>query len=329
MTIELVFSLMFIAFFLTLFIIDIYVTGRRKDKIEVKTALCWSAVWISTALIFSVMIYCYFPDGHEKALEFIASYIIEYSLSVDNLFVFIMIFSIMGIKDKHQPRILKWGIIGAIILRIIFITGGITIIQHFKFMIYVFGLILIYTSYKMLTSTNEQIDPDKNICMRIASQLFKIKRDADTDHFFVREHNGTHATLAFVTLVLIESTDVIFAVDSVPAVLAITNDPFIAITSNLFAILGLRSLFFALTGILELFRFLKYGISVILFFVGVKMLISGYIHIPVQISLGLIILCLVVSIVASILIKTHKVVPLLREDGCSNSEGNCIENRLL
>jgi tellurite resistance protein TerC len=306
MKIESIFILIFIVFFLTVFTIDLFVTGRRKDKIEVKTALCWTAVWISTALIFSVMIYFYFPNGHEKALEFLASYLIEYSLSVDNLFVFIMIFAIMGVKDKHQPRILKWGIIGAIVLRIIFITGGITVIQHFKFMIYIFGLILIYTAYKMLTSTNEQIDPDKNICVRIASKIFKIKCDADTDHFFVREHNHTYATLALVTLVLIESTDVIFAVDSVPAVLAITHDPFIAITSNLFAILGLRSLFFALAGILYMFRFLKYGISVILLFVGVKMLISGYIHISVQISLGLIILCLIVSILASILIKAEE-----------------------
>jgi hypothetical protein len=209
MKIESIFILIFIVFFLTVFTIDLFVTGRRKDKIEVKTALCWTAVWISTALIFSVMIYFYFPNGHEKALEFLASYLIEYSLSVDNLFVFIMIFAIMGVKDKHQPRILKWGIIGAIVLRIIFITGGITVIQHFKFMIYIFGLILIYTAYKMLTSTNEQIDPDKNICVRIASKIFKIKCDADTDHFFVREHNHTYATLALVTLVLIESTDVI------------------------------------------------------------------------------------------------------------------------
>jgi tellurite resistance protein TerC len=306
MTIELIFILIFIVFFLTVFVIDLFLTGHRKDKIEVNTALRWTAVWISTAMIFAVMIYFYFPHGHEKAMEFLASYLIEYSLSVDNLFVFIMIFTIMGIKDKHQPRILKWGIIGAIVLRIIFITGGITIIQHFKFMIYIFGLILIYTSYKMLTSTNDQIDPDKNICVRIASKIFKIKCDADTDHFFVRESHHTYATIAFVTLILIESTDVIFAVDSVPAVLAITHDPFIAITSNLFAILGLRSLFFALAGILDLFRFLKYGISVILFFVGVKMLISAYIHIPVEISLGLIILCLIVSIAASILIKTKE-----------------------
>lgn len=306
MTIELIFILIFIAFFLTVFTIDLFLTGRRKDKIEVKTALRWTAVWISTAMIFAVLIYFYFPHGHEKAMEFLASYLIEYSLSVDNLFVFIMIFTIMGIKDKHQPRILKWGIIGAIVLRIIFITGGITIIQHFKFMIYIFGLILVYTSYKMLTSTNEQIDPDKNICVRIASKIFKIKCDADTDHFFVREHKTTYTTLALVTLILIESTDVIFAVDSVPAVLAITHDPFIAITSNLFAILGLRSLFFALAGILDLFRFLKYGISIILFFVGVKMLISAYIHIPVEISLGMIMLCLVISVVASILIKTKE-----------------------
>ena len=306
MTTEMFFSVIFCIFFLTVFIIDLFYTGRRKDKIEVKTALQWTGVWISTAMIFGVMIYFYFPHGHEKALEFFASYLIEYSLSVDNLFVFIMIFTVMGIKDKHQPRILKWGIIGAIVLRIVFITGGITLIQHFKFMIYVFGLILIYTAYKMLTSTDEKIEPEKNVCVIIAKKICPIDACAETDHFFIRDNKNIYGTCALITLVLVESTDVIFAVDSIPAVLAITHDPFIAITSNLFAILGLRSLFFALAGILNLFRFLKYGISVILCFVGLKMLISGVMHIPVQASLGVIIVCLAISIIASVLIKPEE-----------------------
>jgi len=296
------FSIVFILIFLT----DMFFTGKRKDKIEVRTALMWSAVWISTALIFGAVIYFYFPMGSEKAFEFIASYLVEYSLSVDNLFVFIMIFGVMGIKEKHQPRILKWGIIGAVVLRILFILAGVELIQKFQFMIYVFGLILVVTAYKMLLSKNEQIEPEKNIVVKLASKIFKIKADEDGDHFFVRHGHTTYATVAFIALILIESTDVIFAVDSIPAVLAITRDPFIAITSNLFAILGLRSLFFALAGILNIFRYLKFGISFILFFVGVKMLISHYVHIPVGISLGIIILCIAISIIASIIIKVPK-----------------------
>jgi len=292
--------------FIVIFLIDMFFTGKRKDRIEVKTALMWSAVWISTALIFGAVIYFYFPMGSEKAFEFIASYLVEYSLSVDNLFVFIMIFGVMGIKEKHQPRILKWGIIGAVVLRILFILAGVELIQKFQFMIYVFGLILVFTAYKMLLSKNEQIEPEKNIVVKLASKIFKIKADEEGDHFFVRHGHTTYATVAFIALILIESTDVIFAVDSIPAVLAITRDPFIAITSNLFAILGLRSLFFALAGILNIFRYLKFGISFILFFVGVKMLISHYVHIPVGISLGIIILCIAISILASIIIKIPK-----------------------
>lgn len=306
MNTSLFFWIGFSVVFILIFLIDMFFTGKRKDKIEVKTALMWSAVWISTALIFGAVIYFYFPMGSEKAFEFIASYLVEYSLSVDNLFVFIMIFGVMGIKEKHQPRILKWGIIGAVVLRILFILAGVELIQKFQFMIYVFGLILVFTAYKMLLSKNEQIKPEKNIVVKLASKIFKIKTDEEGDHFFIRHGHTTYATVAFISLILIESTDVIFAVDSIPAVLAITRDPFIAITSNLFAILGLRSLFFALAGILNIFRYLKFGISFILFFVGVKMLISHYVHIPVGISLGIIILCIAISIYASIIIKVPK-----------------------
>jgi tellurite resistance protein TerC len=304
MEIHILFWFGFAILFLIIFSIDLFFTGHRKGEIKLKAALSWTVVWISAALLFSVFIYYYFPDGHEKTFEYIAGYLVEYSLSVDNLFVFIMIFSVMGIKKRHQPRILKWGIVGAVVLRILFIIAGVSLIQKFQFMIYIFGVILIYTAYKMLTSRDEKIEPEKNIFVKLASKLFKIKTDVETDHFFVKQNNKIYATLAFITLILIESTDVLFAIDSIPAILAITRDPFIAITSNLFAILGLRSLFFALAGILDLFRFLKYGISVILFFVGIKMLISHYVYIPVQLSLGVIILCLAVSVLASVFIKT-------------------------
>jgi tellurite resistance protein TerC len=280
-----------------------FITDHRKGAVGVKTALIWTSVWISTAFIFSIFIYFFFPEGSTKSFEFITGYIIEYSLSVDNLFVFIMIFSTMGIADRHQPRILKWGIIGAVVLRILFIVAGVELISRFNFMIYVFGAVLVYTAYKMMTSSDEKIEPEKNMFVKVAKKIFPVDTETGTDHFFIKKHHKLYATVAFITLVLVESTDVIFAIDSIPAVLAITHDPFIAITSNLFAILGLRSLFFALAGILNLFRYLKYGISFILFFVGVKMLISGFYHIPVQVSLLVIIATLAISVFASVVIK--------------------------
>ncbi len=283
-----------------------YVTDHRKGKIKVRTALTWTAVWITTALLFSSAIYLYYPEGKTRAFEFITGYLIEYSLSVDNLFVFILIFTMMGIKEKNQPRILKWGIIGAVVLRILFIVAGVELIKAFHFMIYLLGAVLVFTAIKMFASKEEEIHPDHNLFVKIAKKLFKIKTDVGSDHFFIKENGQLYATVAFITVVLLESTDLVFAVDSIPAVLAITQDSFIAITSNLFAILGLRSLFFALAGILNLFRYLKFGISFILLFIGVKMLISGWIVISVQTSLIVILATLVTSILASVIIKEEE-----------------------
>jgi tellurite resistance protein TerC len=246
------------------------------------------------------------PGGDQKGFEFITGYLIEYSLSVDNLFVFILIFTMMGIKEQNQPRILKWGIIGAVVLRVAFIVAGVELIKAFSFMIYLLGGVLVFTAIKMFASKEEEIHPDHNIFVKLAKKMFKIKTDVENDHFFVRYNGELFATVAFITVVLLESTDVVFAIDSIPAVLAITQDPFIAITSNLFAILGLRSLFFALAGILNLFRYLKFGISFILLFIGVKMLISGWVHIPVQASLLVIMGTLLVSILASVIIKEEE-----------------------
>jgi tellurite resistance protein TerC len=303
---ETVLWIVFVMLFIAVFFIDMYVTDHRKGKIKVKTALMWTAVWISCALMFSASIYFYLPGGDQKAFEFITSYLIEYSLSVDNLFVFILIFSMMGIKEQHQPRILKWGIIGAIVLRIVFIIAGVQLIKAFSFMIYLLGAVLVLTAIKMFTSKEEEIHPDHNIFVKLAKKLFKVKADVEGDHFFIKHDGEIFATVAFITLVLVESTDVVFAIDSIPAVLAITQDSFIAITSNLFAILGLRSLFFALSGILNLFRYLKFGISFILLFIGVKMLISGWVHISVQTSLLVIMGTLIISILASVIIKEEE-----------------------
>lgn len=303
---ETILWIVFIILFIVVFLIDMYVTDHRKGKIKVKTALIWSSVWISIALVFGAAIYFYLPGGNQKAFEFITGYLVEYSLSVDNLFVFILIFSMMGIKEQHQPRILKWGIIGAVVLRIVFIIAGVKLIKAFSFMIYLLGAVLVFTAIKMFMSKEEEIHPDHNIFVKLAKKMFKIKTDVESDHFFVKHNGQLYATVAFITVVLLESTDVVFAIDSIPAVLAITQDPFIAITSNLFAILGLRSLFFALAGILNLFRYLKFGISFILLFIGVKMIISAWIHIPVQTSLLVIMGTLLVSILASVIIKEEE-----------------------
>ncbi|MBI1930969.1 MAG: TerC/Alx family metal homeostasis membrane protein [Ignavibacteriales bacterium] len=306
MEIHFLFWLIFAALFIVVFIFDLVYTSHHKGKINIKAALMWSVIWIAAGFAFAILIYFYFPDGHTKSFEYIASYLIEKSLSVDNLFVFLMIFGTMGIPDKHQPRILKWGIIGAVVLRIIFILAGVQLLKTFSFMIYIFGAVLVYTAVKMFTAKDQKIHPNDNVFVKITKKFFPVKTDVETDHFFVKIGKKRYATVAFITLILIESTDLIFAIDSIPAVLAITHDSFIAITSNLFAILGLRSLFFALAGILNLFQYLKYGISFILLFIGIKMLISGFYHIPVQISLIVILAALSISVFASVVLKGNK-----------------------
>ncbi len=306
MEIKLIFWIAFAILFITIITIDMLAAGKRTGVMKLKTAVFWTIMWVSVALCFAASIYFYYPDGHVKGLEFITGYIIEYSLSVDNLFVFIMIFSIMGILEKNQPRILKWGIMGAIVLRILFILVGVGLLHAFSFMTYIFGAVLVYTAVKMFTSKDEQIHHDKNPLVKWTKRFLNIDTSATTDHFFIRKDGINYATMAFITLILVESTDVVFAIDSIPAVLAITHDPFIAITSNLFAILGLRALYFTLAGVLGLFRFLKYGISFILFFIGVKMLIAGVVHISVNISLIVIAVAISVSILMSLFIKEKK-----------------------
>jgi tellurite resistance protein TerC len=286
-----------------MFYIDLYVTDHRRGKISIKSSLIWSAIWIATALLFNLFLYFFLEDGKQKALEFLAGYLIEKSLSVDNLFVFLMIFSVMGVKDINQPHVLKWGIISAIVMRIIFILAGVWLIEIFHPIIYLFGLLLFYAAYKMAFASNEQIDYQKNPIVKYISHKFKILRNYDGDRFFVIRNNKILLTPLFLTFILVESSDVVFAIDSIPAVIAITRDPFIVITSNIFAILGLRALYFALAGIVDLFKYLKYGVAIILSYVGVKMLISDFYHIPTFASLGFIILCLIISIMLSLFIK--------------------------
>ncbi len=266
----------------------------------------WSGVWICTALLFNTFLYFFLKNGHQKALEFLTGYLIEYSLSVDNLFVFILIFSVMNISDKNQPHVLKWGILSAVVFRIAFILAGVGLINLFHPVIYLFGLILLFAAYKMAFGGEGKINYEKNPFIKIIRKYFNVLPDYKGRKFFVKKDGKIFVTSLFLTLLLIESSDIVFAVDSIPAVIAITRDPFIIITSNIFAVLGLRSLYFALAGIVDMFHYLKYGVAFILFFVGVKMLVSEYFHIPTQISLGIIIFSLVFSVVMSLL---HKKTP--------------------
>lgn len=290
---------------LVMLFIDLYVTDHRRGKITLKASLIWSGVWILTALLFNLFLYFYLEDGHQKALEFITGYIIEKSLSVDNLFVFLMIFSVMGVKPENQPHILKWGILGAIVFRIIFIFAGVALINIFHPIIYFFGLILLFAAYKMAFGGEQKIDVEHNWMIRIAKKYFKLNTIYEGKRFFIKIDKKIYITTTFLTLLLIESSDIVFAVDSIPAIIAITKDAFIIISSNIFAILGLRALYFALAGLVDLFAYLKYGVAIILFYVGIKMLISEFFKIPTEVSLLIIISVLTISIILS-LIKRRK-----------------------
>ncbi|MGE5400778.1 MAG: TerC/Alx family metal homeostasis membrane protein [Ignavibacteriales bacterium] len=286
-----------------MFYVDLYATEHRKGVVGIKASLVWSGIWIGAALLFNLAIYFFLVDGHQKAVEFLAGYIIEKSLSVDNLFVFLMIFKVMGVEDRNQPHVLKWGIFSAIVMRIVFILAGVALINLFHPVIYVFGIILFYAAYKMAFGKEEAIDFQKNPVIRYVSGKFNLVSQYEGKKFFLKKGGKIFLTPLFLTFLLIESADVIFAVDSIPAVIAITQDPFIIITSNIFAILGLRALYFALAGIIDLFMYLKYGVAVILAYVGLKMVLSDFYHIPTEYSLAFIILCLVAAVVLSLLHK--------------------------
>ena len=299
------FWFIFSAVIAVMLFIDLYVTDHRRGKITLKASLIWSGVWIFTALLFNLFLYFYLESGHQKAIEFLTGYIIEKSLSVDNLFVFLMIFSVMDIKPENQPHILKWGILSAIVFRIIFIFAGVALINLFHPIIYVFAIILLLAAYKMAFGGEQKIDVENNWLIKISRKYFKLNTAYEGKKFFIKVDKKVYITTTFLTLLLIESSDIVFAVDSIPAIIAITNDTFIIISSNIFAILGLRALYFALAGLVDLFVYLKYGVAIILFYVGIKMLISEFYKIPTEISLVVILIFLCGSIVLS-LIKRNR-----------------------
>jgi len=280
--------------------------NRTAHTISFRQALVWSIVWISLAMIFNIGIYHFL--GKIKALEFFTGYVIEKSLSVDNLFVFIMIFSYFKVRGEHQARILKWGIIGALVLRALFIFVGIELLSAFHWMFYLFGALLLFTAWKMAFGNDaEEIHPENNLLVRLARKMFPITKRVHGDWFFTRRRGKLLASPLFLALVMVESSDVLFAIDSIPAIFAVTLDPFIVFTSNIFAIMGLRALYFLLASVMGMFVYLKLGISSILAFVGGKMIATELgVHIPIQVSLLVIFSCLTLSIGASLIFNRKR-----------------------
>jgi tellurite resistance protein TerC len=296
-----IFWIGFNVFVIVMLSLDLGVFHRKVHKIPVKEAVIWTGVWVTLALIFNILIYL--DMGRIKALEFLTGYVIEYSLSVDNIFVFILIFSFFKVNEKYQHKVLFWGIIGALIMRGVFIFAGVALINKFYWIIYIFGVFLVITGIKMLFSNEAVSEPGRNPVVRFFRRFLPVTETTHEDKFFIRQNYKSYATPLFLVLLIVESSDLLFAVDSIPAVLAISHDRFIVYTSNIFAILGLRSLYFAVSGIMEYFRYLKIGLAFVLTFVGVKMCISNYYEIPILISLLIIISILLISIVASVVIK--------------------------
>ncbi len=289
----------FNVFVLGMLALDLGVFHKKSEEITVRNALIWTGIWVALAMMFNLFVYLYI--GKEEGIAFLTGYVIEKSLSVDNIFVIIMIFSYFHVPPSYQHKVLFWGIIGALIMRVIFIFAGIELIHRFHWLIYIFGGFLVFTGLRMILASEEKIEPERNPVVRLVRRIFRVTESYQSDNFFVRLNGKLWATPWFVVVVLIETTDLIFAVDSIPAILAITDDPFIVYTSNVFAILGLRSLYFALSGIEKYFHYLKYGLAAILMFVGTKMCLTDFYKIPIEASLIVIVSVLIVSIGASML----------------------------
>ena len=279
--------------------LDLGVFNREPHEVSVKEALGWSAVWVAVSLLFNLGVWYW--NGPEVALQFLTGYLIEKALSVDNIFVFVLLFSYFKVKAIYQHKVLFWGIIGAFIMRAVLIATGSALIRHFDWIFYVFGAFLVITGIKMAFSKEEHVDPEKNIMVRLARRFIPVTPEYREGKFFVIEHGKRYATPLFIVILAVEATDLVFALDSIPAIFAITPDPFIVYTSNVFAILGLRALYFALAGVITMFHYLKFGLSMILVFVGVKMILAHHFKIPIGIALGVVAAILVLSVIASLL----------------------------
>ena len=303
----------FFVIFIGVLVLDLSVLHRESKEMSVRQALGWTVVWILVALSFSGLVYGVYehhwfdwrvtpdaPRGAEAAIQYITGYLLEWSLSVDNIFVIAVIFTYMKIPSQFQYRVLYWGIVGAILLRGAMIAAGAALIHAFDWMFYVFGAILLLSAARMLKSEDEEFDPGKSVLVRIARRVYPVTDQLDGEKFFTVVDGARAATPLFVTLLLVDFADVVFAVDSIPAIFAVTQEPFIVFTSNAFAILGLRSLYFAIAGLMMMFKYIKFSLIFILAFVGVKMMLHHHVDIPHGISLGVIVGFLVIGIVASL-----------------------------
>jgi len=293
------FWIVFNAAILVLLFLDLTVINRKHQPVPFKKALLMSAFWIGLAMAFAVFVHQWF--GATKALEFLTGYVLEEALSVDNLFVFILLFAYFKVPPEEEKTVLFWGIIGALIMRGIFIVVGVALVQRFHWILYLFGIFLIYTGFQLMREEDEEQDPSRNIVLKFCRRFLPLTDSYEGRHFFVRRGGRTFATPLFVVLLVVETTDILFATDSIPAILAITRDPFIVYTSNVFAILGLRSMYFALAGMMKLFHYLNYGLSVVLIFIGAKMLLPERYHVPTWVALVVVAGVLALSVLASVL----------------------------
>ena len=295
-------------FVLSMLALDLGVFHRHAHKVSVKEAIIWSVVWIALAMVFNLGLYLFWDrispastySNSEAALAFFTGYLIEKSLSVDNIFVFVLIFTFFAVPAAYQHRVLFWGIIGALIIRGTLIAVGAVLLKEFHWIIYMFGAFLIFTGIRMAVHRHEEMHPEHNPVVKLLRKIMPVTENYEDDHFFIRRAGKIMATPLFLVLLIVESTDLVFAVDSIPAIFAVTNDPFIVYTSNVFAILGLRSLYFLLAGVVDKFYYLKLGLSVVLVFVGIKMVMVDIYKIPVALSLGVIASILTIAVLASL-----------------------------
>ena len=279
--------------------IDLGIFNRKAHEIGFREALIWSIVWTVVALLFNGAVFLF--AGPERGLEFFTGYVIERALSFDNLFVFVLIFSYFGVPRRYHHRALFWGVVGALVTRAIFIAAGVALIVRFEWILYLFGAILVYSGWKMLREKDVEVHPDRNLIIRAARTLFPVTAEFGAGRFFLRKEHRLFLTPLFLVLITIETTDIVFAVDSIPAVFGVTHDPFIAFTSNIFAILGLRASYFLLESILKTFKYLSHGLSVVLIFIGLKMLFADIVHIPIGMALLIVIGVLGAAIGASMI----------------------------
>lgn len=290
--------IVFNVFIISMLVVDLMVFNRKPHEISIKESLIWTGIWIALAIVFGIGLYVY--ANPDTALDYFTGYLIEKSLSVDNIFVFLLIFTYFGVEPKFQHKVLFWGIFGALVFRLLFIFIGVALIEQFHWLIYIFGAFLVFTGIKLGLEKDKEIRPDRNPVLKLVRRFVPITKDYHGQNFFLKKRGRIIATPMFVVLIVIETTDIVFALDSIPAIMAITRDEFIIYSANAFAILGLRALYFALSGVMRLFHFLHYGLAFILVYIGFKMLIESFYQIPTTFTLIIIVITLIISVLLSI-----------------------------